>query len=467
MPPKPSAQPTEKEKKEDQKAQNAEVAKEFKKDRPRILTKITAEHSKERDFQNLVNDENSLIEEIEKNIEDRTRENISTAKQLFKMIQECKATLKGLKTEIAQVEQSIQVAQEQYDKSSEEVINEYNIKKSIVIKENKEVEDQINHYTEWQRNSESFKAYLAELKSTIHHNRVICNEVIAENRQNAQAKIEKHRVDLAEALRRARAESLRLRPGDMSELSATFLTQSEQQVKSLNSQLESTGHLATVNKNIEEENANTMDEILQLQKSNEQLRLQVEQQKNVIEKLKSIQREFEERDKHDKMMKQIAKEKALMEKKRREEATKENIPESKPQFQMSQEQEAFLTFLNECATSVRSVLKQLLGEDSKSKVTPKDDKFEAPKLTAMVHEIKDMTLKLDANPISKLNCSKPILTPAAAYFAFSAPFDDSDEFIKSEKWSFAKYEGSKPQSNASSQKRPRIVRLKPGYKNPI
>ena len=59
----------------------------------------------------------------------------------------------------------------------------------------------------------------------------------------------------------------------------------------------------------------------------------------------------------------------------------------------------------------------------------------------MISEIKDLVSRVhnSTKPLTAGTTRKSTLTPAAAYFAFSAPFDESDDFIETENWSFAKY----------------------------
>jgi peptidoglycan hydrolase CwlO-like protein len=348
---------------------------------------------------------------------------------------------------------------------TDEVNRDFNEKKEKILTESREVEALLAHYAEWQRQADSFKSYLSELKSTIHRNRVLCSEGIAETRQNGQAKIEKHRIRLAEAIRQARAESLRLRPGDISDLTTTFLTQSEAHLHSLNSQIASSQHLSDVNQTIDGDNSTMLREIERLDRKNQQLKEQEERQKSVLAKLKAVKQEFAERDAAEAQKKRAEAARERQEKKREEEDRARNAPKPKPEFHMSQEQEAFITFLNECATSIRSVMIDILGENSTTIAPQPSDRFEAPKLSAMINEIKDMTATLKNTKPKSAGGSTPVLTPAAAYFAFSAPFDDSDEFIASENWSFARYESFK--SPVSKQKKPRIVRIRAGPKGTL
>jgi hypothetical protein len=150
----------------------------------------------------------------------------------------------------------------------------------------------------------------------------------------------------------------------------------------------------------------------------------------------------------------------IQEKKRVEaDALARSMRPQKPPFKMNEEQEGFITFLNECGTTIKSVMIDLLKTEIVPEPISPTDRFEAPKLTAMMNEIKEMTQQIAAEPDPTPRTSKHILTPAAAYFAFSAPFDDTDEFIASETWSFAKYEPGRPQSG---EKKSRIVRIKNG-----
>jgi hypothetical protein len=118
---------------------------------------------------------------------------------------------------------------------------------------------------------------------------------------------------------------------------------------------------------------------------------------------------------------------------------------------MSQEHEQFIAFLNECATSIRSVMIDLLGGVAEGAVREAQaERFEAPKLSAMIAEIKEMTMRIEeGNPVGE-GRSAHVLTPAAAYFAFSAPFDAGDEFIPSETWSFAQYD--RPKKNRQARR---------------
>jgi hypothetical protein len=75
----------------------------------------------------------------------------------------------------------------------------------------------------------------------------------------------------------------------------------------------------------------------------------------------------------------------------------------------------------------------------------------------MIAEIREGTGQLETVSEAPESRAKHVLTPAAAYFAFSAPFDDSDDFIASERWSFAKYEQMKP---GQQQRTAKIVRIK-------
>jgi hypothetical protein len=326
-----------------------------------------------------------------------------------------------------------------------------------------EVEVLLAHYAEWQRMADSFKSHLSELKSTIHHNRVMCSEGIAETRQNAQAKIEKHRIRLAEAIRQARSESLRLRTGDISDLSTTFLTPAEGHLESLNSQIQSSEHLSVVNQTVDDDNATMMREIERLSRRNATLNEQEEKQKSVLAKLKAIKKEFADRKAADEQHKKSETLRQIKEQKRVEaDALARSLRMQRPPFKMSEEQEAFITFLNECATSIKSVMVDLLGEESGPVSVSPNERFEAPKLSAMMSQIKEMTEKVThLRPATPSSGTKHILTPAAAYFAFSAPFDDGDDFIASESWSFAKYEPTRP---ASPQKKARIVRIRTGNK---
>jgi peptidoglycan hydrolase CwlO-like protein len=395
----------------------------------------------------------------------RDEENYRMSKVVAEKIRERKNKLLEVKAEIGGVRQSIKEAEDQYAQMTEEVNKDFTEKKDKLLEELREIEALLAHYAEWQRMADSFKSHLSELKSTIHRNRVLCSEGIAETRQNAQAKIEKHRIRLAEAIRQARAESLRLRPGDISNLTTQFLTQSEAHLQSLNSQIGSSQHLSDVNHTIDEDNTSLLKEIDKLDRKNQQLKDQEEKQKAVLLKLKAIRQEFQERDLAEAHKKKEAAARERQEKKREEEVRARMAPKPKPEFHLNSEQEAFITFLNECSTSIRSVMVEVLGEGANATVPQPSDRFEAPKLSAMINEIRQMTEKLSAVKPTSPSESKPILTPAAAYFAFSAPFDDSDDFIASENWSFAKYESFKVPM--TKQMRPRIVRVRTVQRNAL
>ena len=452
--------------KEPPQVSKAQQSKEIKKDKNRLMNLYAKDVSLNQDYLNVKTNENKEVKRLNDEINKENRTINATNMNKLAAIQNEKNQLKALKQKIAENEEDMKNAEQLFQAKAKKMTEEFNLKKEQILKESAEVEAQLNHYAEWQRQSDSFKAYLSELKSTIHHNRVLCSEIIAENRQNAQAKIEKHRVELAEAIRKARAESLRLRSGDISEQSTTFLTQSEQQVQNLQQQLESSKHLEEVNETIEEDNMSMQQEIVRLQRKSERLRDQEEKQVKVITKLKAIKQEFEEREMNEKIEKERIKKREIKEQQRIL-AESQKVEPQKPPFRMSAEQDAFFTFLTECATSVRSVLKQIVGENGNVVVTPKDDRFEAPKLIAMIAEIKEMSKELDHKPSSDMKDKRPILTPAAAYFAFSAPFDDGDEFIKSENWSFSKYEPCKPTTATNKKAQPRIVRIKTGTKTPV
>ena len=196
-----------------------------------------------------------------------------------------------------------------------------------------------------------------------------------------------------------------------------------------------------------------------------------EKQERVLNKLQKIKEEFSQREetaaREARERKLKAKEAMNLQKIKSREVPKQ----PKPEFHMSAEQESFLTFLNECATSVNSILTQLLGVEHQESEIEGAERFEAPKLTAAIKKVKELTEILDQTNLSELNIEsvkKPVLTPATAYFAFSAPFDDTDDFISSENWSFAKYKPTKPPSTASStSKKPRIVRIKTAPRQPL
>ncbi|OHS98720.1 hypothetical protein TRFO_08713 [Tritrichomonas foetus] len=449
-------------------ANDAEVVREFKnnlKEIPRLTTNVMLQHSADQQLINYKKENYAKVEEIERLIITRTADNNRMSTIVATKIKDLKTKLRELKNEIRSVRQSIKDAEEKYAKMTEELNAEFIEKKEVILKESREVETQLSHYAEWQRQSDTFRSHLSELKSTIHHNRVLCSEGIAETRQNAQAKIEKHRVLLAEAIRQARAESLRLRSGDISHLSTTFLTQSEAHLKSLDSQIESSKHLSEVNQTIDDDNASMQREIERLTKKNQNLKEQEEKQQAVLAKLKAIKQEYIQREQEEEEIKKNAELQEREEKKREEEVRARNMPKPKPEFKMSAEHESFITFLNECATSVRSILIDMLGENMGKPTTTQSDRFEAPKLSAMIEEIKEMTNRLDNRKPMTAGSKKPVLTPAAAYFAFSAPFDDSDDFISTENWSFAKYVPCKP--TVMQSKKPRIIRVKTAPKNPL
>jgi hypothetical protein len=419
-------------------------------------------HQIAQDFRNYERKNRDQIYTSETEIINRTEENARMSSVVAQKIKDLKGKLLELKGEIAGVRQSIKEAEAQYAQMTDAVNVDFNEKKEKILAELHEVEALLAHYAEWQRMADSFKSHLSELKSTIHHNRVMCSEGIADTRQNAQAKIEKHRIRLAEAIRQARIESLKLRPGDISNLSATFLTQSEAHLQSLNSQIESSDHLSVVNQTIDDDNVAMMHEIERLTKRNATLKDQQEKQKSVLAKLKTIKKEFADRKAAEEQMKKTETLRFLKEQKRVEaDALARSMRTPKPPFKMSEEQEAFITFLNECATSIRSVMVDLLGQESGPVTVSPNERFEAPKLSAMIAQIKEMTPKIkDVRPPTPEASSKHVLTPAAAYFAFSAPFDDGDDFIPSERWSFAKYEPKRP----STQQKARIVRIRTANK---
>jgi chromosome segregation ATPase len=417
-------------------------------------------HQTAGEYSNVERGDRSQIASSQAQVLSRDDDNLRMSTIVAQKIRELKARLLELKGEIQGVRQSIKEAENQFAQMTETVNQEFNQKKELILAESREVEAQLAHYAEWQRLSDSFKSHLSDLKSTIHKNRVLCSEGIAETRQNAQAKIEQHRVRLAEAIRQARAESLRLRSGDISDLSTTFLTQSEAHLQSLNSEIESSQHLARVNQSIEEDNFSMQREIERLTRRNNELKEQEQKQKSVLTKLKAIRTEFKQKEEADReAQREIAAKKALA---KRQEEQETDAEAENTEFRMDQEAEAFLTFLNECATSIRSVMLGLLKREP-ARAEAQGDFFEAPKLGAMIEEIRQMIPQLSDVEPTTADATKHILTPAAAYFAFSAPFDDRDDFIRSEQWSFAKYEPTKP----VPQSRPRIVRVKVNPKVPI
>jgi hypothetical protein len=417
-------------------------------------------HQTAQEFRNYEGQNHDQITASEKEVNSRTEDNNRMSSIVAQKIRELKGKLLELKRDIGSVYQSIRESEAQYAQMAAVVNADFNEKKEKLLAELREVEALLAHYAEWQRVADSFKAHLSDLKSTIHHNRVMCSEGIAETRQNAQAKIEKHRVQLAEAIRQARAESLRLRPGDISDLSAIFLTQSEAHLQSLNSQIESSEHLSAVNETVDTGNGSLQLEIERLSHRTSTLKEQEEKQQSVLAKLKTIKKEFADRRAADEQLKKTIALKQIKEQKRVEaDALAKSLRQQKPPFKMNEQQEAFITFLNECATSVKSVMVDILGNEAIPVPVSPEERFEAPRLTAMMNEIKEMTERIAERPRTPTRASKHILTPAAAYFAFSAPFDDADEFIASETWSFAKYEPARPQSE---QRKARIIRLKPG-----
>lgn len=426
---------------------------------PRLTTDVMLRRSTNQELVNYKQSNFDKVAMIEKMISTRTVENTHMSTIVATKIKDLKAKLKDLKDEIKGVRQSIKDAEDKFAKMTDEVNIEFNQKKEIILSESHEVELQLSHYAEWQKQSDSFKSHLSELKATIHHNRVLCSEGIAETRQNAQAKIEKHRIHLAEAIRQARAESLRLRSGDISKLSTSFLTLSEAHLKSLDSQIESSKHLSEVNETINEDNLTMQREIDRLTKKNQHLKEQEEKQRTVLTKLRSIKQEFQQKEAEELEIKKNAEIHERKVKKQEEEVKTKNATKPKPPFKLNQEQESFITFLNECATSIRSILIDILGETPNKPDTKSSDRFEAPKLSAMINEIKEMTNRVRTTKPIVTSARKPTLTPAAAYFAFSAPFDESDNFIETENWSFAKYVPCKPPSVLQHNK-PRIIRVK-------
>lgn len=426
---------------------------------PILTTDVMLRHSTNQELVNFKESNLEKVAMIEKAISTRTIENNHMSTIVATKIKDLKSKLRDLKDEIKGVRQSIKDAEDKFAKMTDDVTAEFNKKKDAILSESHEVELQLSHYAEWQKQSDTYKSHLSELKATIHHNRVLCSEGIAETRQNAQAKIEKHRIHLAEAIRQARAESLRLRSGDISKLSTSFLTLSEAHLKSLDSQIESSKHLSEVNETINEDNLTMQHEIDRLSKKNQHLKEQEEKQRAVLTKLRAIKQEFEQKEAEELENRKNAVIHEKEVKKREEEVRANNVPKPKPPFKMSSEQEAFITFLNECATSIRSILLDMLGEQPNKPDTKNSDRFEAPKLSAMINEIKEMTNIIRTTKPQITSARKPTLTPAAAYFAFSAPFDESDNFIETENWSFAKYVPCKPPSVLQHNK-PRIIRVK-------
>lgn len=439
---------------------------EYRKKVVAFKDRVLLDHQRIKQYNNYEDANRATIQETEQQIEARNEDNNRMSSIVAQKIKELKGRLLELKADIRGVRQSIEDAKDQYARMTEEVNADFNAKKEVILAESREVEAQLEHLAEWQRQADSFKSHLSELKSTIHHNRVLCSEGIAETRQNAQTKIEKHRIKLAEAIRQARAESLRLRSGDISELSTTFLTQSEQHLQSLHSQIASSEHLSEVNQTIDDDNSTVLREIERLTKRNRHLKEQEEKQRAVIVKLETIKRDFQAREAAAEQTRKRAEAKEREEKRKEEEVRARNMPKPKPEFKMSKEQEAFITFLNECATSVRSILIDMTGETPEQTAAISAERFEAPKLSAMIAEIKDMTERIEDAKPEGTGAARPVLTPAAAYFAFSAPFDESDNFIESENWSFARYEPFK-REESPQQKKPRIIRVKTTPKNPL
>lgn len=434
----------------------------------RIGTDAMIQHSDADNLRRYADENRKQIETIEKALETRTADNYRMSSIVAGKIKDLKNKLVELKTEIRGVEQSIKDAQDKYAKSSEELTDEFQQKKDSILAESREIEAILEHLADWQRNADSFKSHLSELRSTIHHNRVICSETIAETRQNAQAKIEKHRILLAEAIRQARAESLKLRPGDISDLTTTFLAQSEAHLKSLNSQIDSSRHLSEVNQTIDDENITLQREIDRLTQKNHHLKEQEENQKAVLAKLRLIKNGFKEKEMQERAMKKAASARRREEKRREEEIKAKNAPKPKDEYRMTHEQESFLTYLNECATSIRSILLDILGKNADKKPEEiQTERFEAPKLSAMISEIKTLSSQIGnvQRPSGKEEVI-PVLTPAAAYFGFSAPFDNSYTFITSDNWSFGKYDPAATANSTNQGKKPKIIRIRSATKRP-
>lgn len=432
------------------------------KDIPRLTTDILMKRTTNAELALFQNSNHTKIEEIDRLIIARTADNNRFSSIVAGKIKDLKTKLRELKDDIKSVQQSINDAKDNFQKISEDLNEEFNQKRQVILAESGDVESQLNHYAEWQRQSDAFKSHLSELKSTIHHNRVLCSEGIAETRQAAQAKIEKHRVHLAEAIRKARAESLRLRSGDISKLSTSFLTLSEAHLKSLDSQISASKHLSGVNQTINEDNYSIQREIDRLVRKNQTLKEQEEKQRTVISKLRQIQLEFQQKEQEEMEIRRNQEiSERQMKKRQEEEVRAQKVTKPKEEFKLTQSQEAFITFLNECATSVRSILYDILCIKLEKPKTNHSERFEAPKLSSMISEIKDLVSRVhnSTKPLTAGTTRKSTLTPAAAYFAFSAPFDESDDFIETENWSFAKYIPYKPQS-VIQQKKPRIIRVK-------
>ncbi|KAH0790892.1 hypothetical protein GPJ56_005027 [Histomonas meleagridis] len=411
------------------------------------------EHSSAQELSNVEKENLGQIKEIEKIIAAREIDNEKVDISAATKITELKAKIKQLKTELENVKKSIRESEEEQRKKIDQTKTDFIEKKNKLLKESKEIENKLNHYAEWQKQSEEYKSQLSEIKFSIHQNRISCNENINEARQNIQTKMKKHQDILADAIKQARAEALHLQPGDISNLTAIFLTQSEAHLQSLNSQLESTNQMADLNQSIEEENNSLIHEIEEQDQKNQELKDQEEEQNKVLSKLRAVKSEFQEKER---ILTQRKKKPLKTEHPEKKNVSEQDTPKKKKEFKLTQEHESFITFLNECSTFVRSVLIGILHESPKNE-SNENNRFEAPKLSSMITQIKEMSDKIDSNLVKDFSGQRPILTPAAAYFAFSAPFDESDNFIESENWSFAKYESYK--SNAlNQQKKNRLVK---------
>jgi hypothetical protein len=225
---------------------------------------------------------------------------------------------------------------------------------------------------------------------------------------------------------------VRLRSGDISDLLMTFLTQSEAHLRSLHSEIESSEHLAAINASIDDDNASMLREIERFTRRNCNLKEQEEKQKAVLGKLRAIKREFAQRETADRERRREEAAHADEEQRRAEADTlARSLPRMRQQFKLSAQQEAFLCFVNECATSVRSVIRGVLNVEA-AQLQVGTEWFEAPKLAAMITEIVKMTDRLQQAEPMTLAGTKQVLTLATAYFAFSALFDESEKFIASE-----------------------------------
>jgi hypothetical protein len=90
-----------------------------------------------------------------------------------------------------------------------------------------------NTHIQWQRPGDGAKLRLQELSATLRRNRIQSAESLAQTRQSSQTTVERHRLAMADALRKARADVLRLRDGDVTGLTAEFLKKSDARLESL------------------------------------------------------------------------------------------------------------------------------------------------------------------------------------------------------------------------------------------